>query len=1017
MKKVLSLLIVLTMVSALVLNVFAWKQVSTLTDDELEEAYSDHFGDDHKASDWLMAGGTKVENGVMTLGLPFGNWTSTGYMAFLKGSAVDYKHPHVIEFKATVAEGGSCYTGFGLRANGYDGGAFPNLMNGGRWGMPTLTETASGIAVDLKVGAVDGVTGLSFQNGDSQGTSALYLVPNPEGLNVHTENTYKIADDGDKITVWVNGGLFFSIEMSNLVDGWYKTVVVKNHSGAVIAKGAGDREAVVAESGMVGFYQRDKGITVDDLVVKVEKKPEYKMVNAAFDELKYDDTALVSEKAYTWVHDEANRPAMDFEKDSVSVISFKGWARTTMSVAGFGYRVDGGELVTGDFILDRAAELEQAGETGAQGYLVTVPADQFMLGEHTIGIYVLDEYGRDIQVVKTKNGVDYPIEITFTVAPSSVVPTEPVNSNHNIDNKKCNNDMTEFNVYGWSVYNMPVKALGYKLDGGEPVWVVTDVAEEPREGDAGRAANDIFRDSLLDPALVSGNLTGGLDPFWAYRINLTLDISGLEVGTEHTLEVVVKFTNDAETVLNAFEEETFTFTKTVPNKITLKKDGETSKIDIGALSAQSVSMDGDITVFTTTKAGDPWFEIPLPQIDTNVYIGFRIKYRAQSVHGNNVYLKDTEVNKGYSGVVGTWAPPGLTADNEWHEKVYMIAETFPKMAGTLLTGIRIPGATAAGEKIELEYIELIKEAAPVEPSLGNMSVDSVALDGVELCNGDALTFIKNNPISFKEGEVSKISSRGWAQMLNGTISAFGYKLDDGELVSGSQFIQNRPDLASIPGAAGFNNFDADVSALKAGQHKFTVYMITGETEIKVFDVPFTVEPSFVKPETQEEIVNALYELADNETLPEGPYTLTGVITEVNTAYSERYGNVTVTIVVGGLTDKPVLCYRIKGDGADVIDVGYTVTVRGELVHFVNANNNAYEFKQDSVIVSYEAPVLLGDVNGDGSVNNKDVMALFQFVSESLDEGATFIEANADINGDGSINNKDVMALFKLISEG
>ncbi|MBP5255984.1 MAG: hypothetical protein J6Z80_02900, partial [Clostridia bacterium] len=32
-----------------------------------------------------------------------------------------------------------------------------------------------------------------------------------------------------------------------------------------------------------------------------------------------------------------------------------------------------------------------------------------------------------------------------------------------------------------------------------------------------------------------------------------------------------------------------------------------------------------------------------------------------------------------------------------------------------------------------------------------------------------------------------------------------------------------------------------------------------------------------------------------------------------------------------------------------------MTVTGELVHFVNANNNAYEFKQDSVIVSYEAP--------------------------------------------------------------
>ncbi len=125
-----------------------------------------------------------------------------------------------------------------------------------------------------------------------------------------------------------------------------------------------------------------------------------------------------------------------------------------------------------------------------------------------------------------------------------------------------------------------------------------------------------------------------------------------------------------------------------------------------------------------------------------------------------------------------------------------------------------------------------------------------------------------------------------------------------------------------------------------------------------------IEPEETLPETPEEIVNALYELADNETLPGGPYTLTGVITSVDTAYSERYGNVTVTIVVGDLTDKPVMCYRIKGEGADIIDVGYTITVTGELTNFVNANNNAYEFKQNSTLDSFTAPVKLLNVSYD-----------------------------------------------------
>ncbi len=56
----------------------------------------------------------------------------------------------------------------------------------------------------------------------------------------------------------------------------------------------------------------------------------------------------------------------------------------------------------------------------------------------------------------------------------------------------------------------------------------------------------------------------------------------------------------------------------------------------------------------------------------------------------------------------------------------------------------------------------------------------------------------------------------------------------------------------------------------------------------------------------------------------------------------------------------------------------------------------------------------GDVNGDGSVNNKDVVALFKYVSG----GEVAVNGIAlDINGDGSVNNKDVVALFKYVSGG
>lgn len=77
---------------------------------------------------------------------------------------------------------------------------------------------------------------------------------------------------------------------------------------------------------------------------------------------------------------------------------------------------------------------------------------------------------------------------------------------------------------------------------------------------------------------------------------------------------------------------------------------------------------------------------------------------------------------------------------------------------------------------------------------------------------------------------------------------------------------------------------------------------------------------------------AAYALEEGIALTEAK-TLTGVITSVDTAYSADYKNVTVTIVVGGLTDYPIQCFRLKGDGADTIGVGDKITVTGILKNY------------------------------------------------------------------------------------
>ena len=65
-----------------------------------------------------------------------------------------------------------------------------------------------------------------------------------------------------------------------------------------------------------------------------------------------------------------------------------------------------------------------------------------------------------------------------------------------------------------------------------------------------------------------------------------------------------------------------------------------------------------------------------------------------------------------------------------------------------------------------------------------------------------------------------------------------------------------------------------------------------------------------------------------------------------------------------------------------------------------------------VVYSNTSAVLQGDINGDGKVNNKDVVSLFRYVSSGAADGDPRVY---DVTGDGKINNKDVVALFRAVS--
>ncbi len=96
--------------------------------------------------------------------------------------------------------------------------------------------------------------------------------------------------------------------------------------------------------------------------------------------------------------------------------------------------------------------------------------------------------------------------------------------------------------------------------------------------------------------------------------------------------------------------------------------------------------------------------------------------------------------------------------------------------------------------------------------------------------------------------------------------------------------------------------------------------------------------------SMEEIVLNAYKLADGESMSKA-VTLTGVITDIPTVYSEKYGNITVNIQVGGMADNIIQCFRLSGDGAATLAVGDEITVTGTIKNY----NGIIEFNKPTLV--------------------------------------------------------------------
>ena len=246
-----------------------------------------------------------------------------------------------------------------------------------------------------------------------------------------------------------------------------------------------------------------------------------------------------------------------------------------------------------------------------------------------------------------------------------------------------------------------------------------------------------------------------------------------------------------------------------------------------------------------------------------------------------------------------------------------------------------------------------------------------------------LTAYTNNP-QFDKTATLEILEKAAPTMTPEEIVDAAYALEAGQTLEGTHTLTGVISSVDTPYDSGYKNVTVTIKVPGKEDKPIQCFRLkgTGADVIRVgdtitvtgtlknyngtieFDAGCTLDAFVLAApyDTPGRIVLAAYALGNGKSL-DGTYTLTGVITKVNTAYNPSHSNVTVTIAVPGYESKPIMCFRLKGTGADVIKAGDTITVTGVLKNY----NGTIEFDAGCTLDSYVAAAPAPEVDASSSL--------------------------------------------------
>ncbi len=207
------------------------------------------------------------------------------------------------------------------------------------------------------------------------------------------------------------------------------------------------------------------------------------------------------------------------------------------------------------------------------------------------------------------------------------------------------------------------------------------------------------------------------------------------------------------------------------------------------------------------------------------------------------------------------------------------------------------------------------------------------------------------------------------------IVAAAYTLEDGIAMEEAQRLYGTVIAIPTPWSEEYKNITVDMQIGDLADQPIQCYRLSGEgaQNLKVGD-QITVEGilknykgtiefdkgcvlvGYGEVVSQQGILEAAYKLEDGVSMT-APTALAGVISAIDTPWSEEYKNITVTIVCDGKEDQKIMCYRLVGEGADTLAVGDKIGVYGTIKNY----KGTIEFDKGCALIPYDAAAMVRTV--------------------------------------------------------